>query len=184
MSWIEEIDEEDAEGELKEVYEEIISARGKLSNIMKVHSLNPGAMKAHMDLYMSVMFQDRCIPREECEMIGVVVSHANGCSYCINHHAEALRSYWDDEQVDLLTEDMDKVDMNDRKKKIAEYVYKLTGSPDKVDEEDVGSLREVGLSDKQILNVNLIASYFNFVNRIALGLGVPFTEDEVEGYKY
>ncbi len=38
--------------------------------------------------------------------------------------------------------------------------------------------------DEDILLVNLIISYFNFVNRIALGLGVGFSEEEVKGYKY
>ena len=51
-------------------------------------------------------------------------------------------------------------------------------------EEDIVALREKGLSDSEILSVNLIASYFNFVNRIALGLGVEFTPDEVGGYEY
>lgn len=184
MSWIEEIDEEDAEGDLKEVYEEIVSSRGKLSNIMKVHSLNPGAMKAHMDMYMSVMFEDRSLPRKECEMIGVVVSEANGCSYCVNHHAEALKSYWEEERVQALKEGMEEVELDDREEKVVEYAYKLTVAPEKMGEEDVGSLREAGLKDEEVLNVNLVVSYFNFVNRIALGLGVPFTEEEVEGYKY
>jgi len=42
----------------------------------------------------------------------------------------------------------------------------------------------VGLTDEEILSVNLVTSYFNFVNRIALGLGVEFSEEEIKGYKY
>jgi len=48
----------------------------------------------------------------------------------------------------------------------------------------VRRLREVGLSDREILNVNLIVSYFNFVNRIALGLGVKLSPDDISGYRY
>ena len=40
------------------------------------------------------------------------------------------------------------------------------------------------LTDEDILNINLVVSYFNFVNRIANGLGVEFSEEEVKGYKY
>jgi len=50
-------------------------------------------------------------------------------------------------------------------------------------ESDLGELRAVGLSDKDILDLTLIVSYFNFVNRIALGLGVDYNVDEVVGYK-
>jgi alkylhydroperoxidase family enzyme len=36
-------------------------------------------------------------------------------------------------------------------------------------------LREVGYTDKDILDINLVTTYFNFVNRIAIGLGVEFS---------
>ena len=51
-------------------------------------------------------------------------------------------------------------------------------------ETDVQQLRNSGLTDADILTINLIASYFNFVNRVALGLGVAFSPEEVEGYRY
>ena len=50
-------------------------------------------------------------------------------------------------------------------------------------ESDLGELRAVGLSDKDILDLALVTAYFNFVNRIALGLGVDFTPEELTGYK-
>ncbi len=49
-------------------------------------------------------------------------------------------------------------------------------------ESDLGELRAEGLSDRDILDLTLIVAYFNFVNRIALGLGVTYSEDEVGGY--
>jgi len=49
--------------------------------------------------------------------------------------------------------------------------------------EDIDALRDAGYSDVDILNINLIMSYFNFVNRIALGLGVEYSSEEVRGYK-
>jgi len=50
-------------------------------------------------------------------------------------------------------------------------------------ESDLGELRAVGLTDKDILDLTLVVGYFNFVNRIALGLGVSFSADELSGYK-
>jgi alkylhydroperoxidase family enzyme len=38
------------------------------------------------------------------------------------------------------------------------------------------------LSDKDILDLTLIVGYFNFVNRVAVGLGVDFSDDEKHGY--
>ncbi|QXD13835.1 hypothetical protein GQ464_010165 [Rhodocaloribacter litoris] len=51
-------------------------------------------------------------------------------------------------------------------------------------EADVAALREAGFSDRDILDINLIVSYFNFVNRIASGLGVDFSPEEAGGYRY
>ncbi len=49
--------------------------------------------------------------------------------------------------------------------------------------EDLQRLRDNGIAEADILLANLIVAYFNFVNRIALGLGVAFTEAEVSGYE-
>ncbi len=56
MPWIKVLDEREADAKLKEIYDEIKKERGKLSNIMKIHSLNPNAMKKHIYLYLSLMF--------------------------------------------------------------------------------------------------------------------------------
>ncbi len=41
MSWIKVIDLPDAEGALREAYDEVASARGGVGNILKAHSLHP-----------------------------------------------------------------------------------------------------------------------------------------------
>ncbi|HEY8209892.1 MAG TPA: hypothetical protein VIG99_20530 [Myxococcaceae bacterium] len=52
------------------------------------------------------------------------------------------------------------------------YVEKLTLAPARVAREDLDALRAAGFDDRGILQVNLIASWFNYVNRVADGLGV------------
>lgn len=186
MPWIETIDETNATGQLKDVYDEIANARGKLSNIMRVHSLRPRAMQAHMDLYLQLLFCRSGLTRAERELIAVVVSAANDCEYCVRHHGEALRAYWrDDARVEAVIDDYrTSGDMTPRRMAVLDYAVKLTTEPTAATEADVRRLRENGLSDLDILDVNLITSYFNFVNRIANGLGVDVTEDEASGFRY
>ena len=45
-------------------------------------------------------------------------------------------------------------------------------------ESDLGHMRAVGMSDREILDVNLITCYFAYVNRLADGLGVALEGDE------
>ena len=183
MSWIEEIDVDDAEGELAEMYAELTKARGRISNILKVHSLNPAAMENHLDLYVTLMFGRSGLTRMEREAIAVVVSSANECEYCVNHHVESLRAYEDDEEILASLATADGLEaLEPRLSNIARHAEKLTNVPGAMTESDLGELRAVGLSDKDILDLTMIVGYFNFVNRIAVGLGVEFSEDEKRGY--
>lgn len=185
MPFIKVIDAENAEGKLKEVYEEISKSRGKLSNIMKIHSLNPDAMEKHMDLYKSIMFGKSKLSRELKEMIAVVVSVANKCEYCINHHAEALNYYWKNkEKLAEFISDFKNIAVDPKIRILLDYANELTISPNHISQSTIDKIKSFGWDDEDILLTNLIVSYFNFVNRIALGLGVEFSEDEVQGYNY
>ena len=185
MAWIQTIDDSEAEGDLKEIYKKITGERGKLSNIMRVHSLNPKAMNAHLDLYLTIMFSRAGPTREQRELIATAASSTNKCDYCNHHHAAALDFYWKDkEKTNAFMQNPGGFELPDADRALVDYAIKLTSHPETMVESDVERLRDAGFSDDDILAVNLIVSYFNFVNRIALGLGVEFTPEEVAGYNY
>lgn len=184
MSWIHEHEEETAQGEIAELYERLRAERGRVSNILKVHSLRPAALGHHLDLYMGLLFGPGGLGRGQREMIAVVVSRANDCDYCVSHHREALARYVkDSQQLDQLCADYRQADLPAATRAILDYADKLTRTPAEVREADVIRMREAGVADEDVLLANLITAYFNFVNRIALGLGVAYSEEEVQGYK-
>lgn len=184
MSWIREIDEGTAVGEIADLYAELREKRGKVSNILKVHSLRPAALRHHLELYVGIMFGPGGVSRRQRELVAVAVSQANRCAYCVAHHAEALARYVrDEEQLAALRDNVRQPFLAHADRAMVEYSIKLTENPHEVSERDMTALRDSGLADEDILLVNLIVSYFNFVNRIALGLGVVHSPEEVEGYK-
>ncbi len=63
---------------------------------------------------------------------------------------------------------------------LADYAVKLTLTPGIMGQHDVDLLRKAGFDDDQIANANMVASYFNFINRVADGLGVDL-EPEMQG---
>lgn len=187
MPFIEIIEPEEASGSLKKIYEELKRTRGKLARVHKIQSLHPETITSHMDLYMSVMFGKSPLKRAQREMIAVVVSAVNNCEYCLLHHGEALNHYWKDEsKVKQLQSDYQKTHtLSETDKKLCVLAEKLTLEPDKIDENaDIIPLKEEGLSDRAVLDAVLVISYFNFVNRLVMGLGVETDEKEVKGYKY
>ncbi len=81
-AWINVIPEAEAEGELKALYEqEFDSEKQGTDNILAVHSLNPPTLRAHADLYHTVMHAKSPLSRSEREMVAVVVSVINKCHY-------------------------------------------------------------------------------------------------------
>jgi uncharacterized peroxidase-related enzyme len=184
MSWIEEIEVSEAEGRLAEVYAELLDKRGKVSNILQVHSLNPNVMASHLDLYMSIMFGSSGLSRAEREAIAIVVSATNECEYCVKHHTEALRRHIKDEDILQTLGAADGLEvLEPRLGNIVIHAEKLTSAPAAMTESDLDPLRAERLTDRDILDISLLVAYFNFVNRIALGLGVSFTDEEQTGYR-
>ena len=53
-----------------------------------------------------------------------------------------------------------------------DFVVKLTGDATKISKDDHDRLRAIGFDDKAILQITLIASWFNYINRVADALGV------------
>jgi alkylhydroperoxidase family enzyme len=75
---IEVIQEEEAEGKLKEIYDRL---GNRVANILKVHSLFPGSLEAHLQYYKTIMFGKSPLTRAQREMIATTVSSVNECHY-------------------------------------------------------------------------------------------------------
>jgi uncharacterized peroxidase-related enzyme len=74
--------------------------------------------------------------------------------------------------VKALREDYKSADISDADRAMLDYVVKLTRDATRISKGDHGRLREAGFDDKAILQITLIASWFNYINRVADALGV------------
>ena len=66
---------------------------------------------------------------------------------------------------------------DERQSTMLRYAIKLTQTPDKMVEQDVIDLRQVGFSDRDILHIAEVTAYYAYVNRIADGLGVKLERE-------
>lgn len=81
-AWIQVIPEAEAADELKSLYEqEWDQEKQGVDNILAIHSLNPPALRAHADLYHTIMHSKSPLSRSEREMVAVLVSTINNCHY-------------------------------------------------------------------------------------------------------
>lgn len=81
MAWIKMIEESEADGKLKRIYESQRAQAGAVANILKIHSQAPNTLSPHMTLYAAVMHGPADLSRAQREMIAVVVSSVNSCHY-------------------------------------------------------------------------------------------------------
>lgn len=186
MSWIKVIEPAQAASPLDGIYARVAGPGGAVDNVLKIHSLRPHTLVGHMTLYKNVLHHlANTLPKWYLECIGVYVSHLNQCGYCVAHHLAGLGRLLDDgaranallaamsaHRFDGLLEPKFAAGLS--------YVRLLTESPAVVGEHDIAALRAAGFDDGEILEVNQVASYFAYVNRTVLGLGVT-TEGDVLG---
>jgi len=82
MAWIKTVDPEDAGDELRSLYASAADPEsGALDNIMQIHGLHPAGLRAHHQLYVTVMRSTAGLRKVDREMIALVVSLSNGCRY-------------------------------------------------------------------------------------------------------
>lgn len=74
-----------------------------------------------------------------------------------------------------LRRDYTQADLSEQDRAMLDFAVRLTEAAYKLTSEDVGRLRGVGFDDRGILQITLIASWFNYINRVAdaLGIGRP-----------
>lgn len=182
MSWIKVISFNEATGKLKRLYEKVTGPNNNVDNIMMIHGLRPHTMTGHMSLYKNVLHNsNNTLPKWFLETIGVYVSILNKCDYCINHHFEGLKRLIDNDlksnQIKFDLENENQPFEEDKFNDGLTYAKKLTLNASEVKETDIVSLRNVHLTDGEILEINQVVSYFNYANRTVLGLGVSTKGD-------
>lgn len=183
MSWIKEISYELATGQLKKLYQRVKGPNNNVDNVLSVHSLRPHSLLGHMTLYKNVLHNSHnTLPKWYLETLGVYVSYLNSCSYCVDHHFGGLtRLLQDKDKSDRILQHVKEENMEASFSGAylagIRYAHKLTFSPKDMEEADIQTLRAQGLTDGEILEINQVVSYFNYVNRTVLGLGVNTNGD-------
>lgn len=178
MAWIECVQPDAAQGSLKRLYDAIAAARGGVAEVHLAQSLNERALRAHLEIYKAIVFQSSSLSRVARERIAVVVSHANGCAYCVAHHAAAARNAGDDARVVAALQGGElHDDLPEADRVLLQWARRGASNPSSCAESDVALLRSAGWDDRAILDGALTVAYFAFVNRLVLMLGVDLEED-------
>ena len=145
------------------LYDGVKGPQNNVDNIMMLHSLRPHSMEGHMAIYKYVLQQSsNTVPKWFLEALGVLVSVLNNCDYCVDHHFAGLkRLRADDEKADAIEAAIQSgkfkdAPLSDAQKEAMLYAKTLTIAPASLGEADVIALRQYGLKDGEILEINQV----------------------------
>ena len=187
-AWISMVEDEEADDQLKKIFDVARTPHGTLDNVMRIHSLRPASMIGHVTLYKSVLHSDEItLPLWFLEVIAAYVSILNSCEYSLTHHwNNAVRIIDNAQRVEVIhdalrSQSFDNT-FNEKEIAILHYSKKLTCDVGNLKKVDVIKLKQAECNDGQILDVNQVIAYFNYSNRVLNGLGVSLDGDKIGYY--
>lgn len=101
----------------------------------------------------------------------------------MNHGEFLRRESHNPELASHIMYDHTQAELDPQMRGMLDFAVKLTREPWSMQEADVQSLRDLGLSDEKVLSVVLITCCFNFADRLADGLGVRVPQEQQQAMK-
>lgn len=134
----------------------------------------PEVLKQRSVAFNAIMYAPGGMPRAERELGATVVSRINGCVYCASVHAQRFEQLA--KRTDAIVEvfnDPHTAGTSARERAIVQFSIELTNNPDGVSPASIQALKDVGLTESEILDLMHSVAIFAWANRLMLNLGEP-----------
>ncbi|MFK4837536.1 carboxymuconolactone decarboxylase family protein [Microbacterium sp. ZW T2_14] len=171
-------DAESVTGHAADMYDNDLRGDGFVFAYTQVMAVNPDAHQAFETLVRAIV---PSIGVRTYELATLGAARAIGSEHCLLAHArKSLRgSLFDEEQLARLAADPRDAALEEADVAVIEFAEKLSTDAASMDDADTQRLRDVGFSDRQIVDIALTAGARNFFSRVLLALAVPV--DDVPG---
>ena len=155
------------------MWEESQKRLGYVREFLKM-PFEPDRLSLFQGYVNRLMRSDDCLLSGlERELIALVVSLENRCEACIITHAGAVEAYgMEKRNLNVLLANWRRAKLSERERALAEFASDLTEHCEMASENDLDELRDVGLSEAEILETVQIVAIFNATNRLNAGLGI------------
>ena len=160
---------------IQEIFAWVTDMEGAVPNHFFVELNFPEHLKAKLGA-TKVLWQFGELSMPEIQHVGIAVSKANGCSYCTGAFCTILNYGLevDEEYVQNFLENGESIVEDLRLKCIIQFALKVNDDATSIRDEDVESLRQVGLTDKGIVQLVHLVSDFASYNRINQALATDY----------
>src|SRR4029077_9047971 len=159
---------------LRDAYDWQAASLGEPTEFTQLGSLYPDLVMERLRLYKVVEAAPSSLSALERRLAAYVASMLNGTPHCASGLVQRLLDMQvSGELMDRAARSPLALASGDaRLDAIARYAARLTRNPAEIVPGDVEALRTAGLDDLEILDLNNIVAYYNYINRVANGLGL------------
>ena len=175
MAWVEIIPPERAEGEVLQAYQRYLpKGAARFREMMGVLTQEPQVLRWFASLTFGTQgaYGVTGIDARLVETLALTISVLNECHTCIAVHGTQLRQMSGSSTLTAqITSDYASAEVDARTRAAMVYTAKLTRRPEAMEAGDAAALRDAGFTDQQIVDVAHVVALFNYINRIARGLG-------------
>ncbi|HEX7386679.1 MAG TPA: peroxidase-related enzyme [Castellaniella sp.] len=134
----------------------------------------PGLLERRSEAYNAIMYAPGGLPRAERELAALTVSRINGCVYCSSVHSQRFEQLAKrNDTVAQVFDDPLTAGVSDRERAITRFAARLTTDPSGFGAADVQPLKDLGLTDLEVLDLLHVVSIFAWANRLMMNLGEP-----------
>jgi uncharacterized peroxidase-related enzyme len=151
---------------------------GMIPNVLRAYAFDIDKLNAFTTLYNNLMLAESGLSKLEREMIAVVVSSINRCWYCQVAHGAAVRQLSGDPALgEAMVMNWRAARLDGRQAAMLGFAEKITRASSEITETDRQTLRDAGLSDRDIWDIANVAGFFNMTNRVASATGMQPNPD-------
>ncbi len=167
-------DEADLPDHVRKIRAKFLTSYGFVPNWFSALSINPDTAYRMVAFYEHLFDPKRShLETEDRELIAVVSSAVNECSYCVFNHTQSLgQAIHDRIRAQRIARDHHHVQLTERESALADVSEKLSRKATSVGEADFDRLRSLGFNEAAILEILEISAFFAYANRLTAALSV------------
>ena len=167
-----------AEAPQRALLEQVMAEIGYVSGTQRLLLVDPqiGRPGRQLNEYL-ILRPDSPFSRLQREMLATVVMGMIGAKPCLSAHCEAMRRLTGDDDLGPdFVERWPDYPIDPQTRALLRYARLLTGSPDRVTDQDIESLREAGWDERAVYEATAVIGFLNFAGRFEAASGLPMEE--------
>lgn len=171
------IDQDNADPQVKKLLDWVTEVEGRVPNHFLVELHFPEHFKTWLT-WVRTLWGEGELSFREVQHVGIAISKANQSAYCTGSFCSVLQ-HGGDEDPEAVEQYLQRgaETLDEKERVFVEFALKANEDPHSVTQEDIDRLREVGLTEKGIVQLIWLVNMYASSNRLTTILGVDFDSE-------